>query len=134
MKLQYDAEEHHQSNTVPAVIHKRRRPRHLHFTSSIPSQCNILLDDDMVAHVADFGPARLLGGGDSMTLATIGYMAPGRSGFCEQEGLLIIHYVRLALARSAEFPKERMQDVVVTLNKIKIKFLNDCAGVQPLFF
>ncbi|XP_021825635.1 probable LRR receptor-like serine/threonine-protein kinase At3g47570 [Prunus avium] len=41
---------------------------------------NIPLDDDMVAHVADFGLARLLGGGDSMTqtmtLATIGYMAP----------------------------------------------------------
>ncbi|PQP91693.1 receptor kinase-like protein Xa21 [Prunus yedoensis var. nudiflora] len=42
---------------------------------------NILLDDDMVAHVADLGIARLLGEGDSMTqtmtLATIGYMAPG---------------------------------------------------------
>ncbi|PRQ29641.1 putative protein kinase RLK-Pelle-LRR-XII-1 family [Rosa chinensis] len=42
---------------------------------------NILIDDDMVAHIADFGIAKLLGGGNStthtITLATIGYMAPG---------------------------------------------------------
>ncbi|XP_052883570.1 receptor kinase-like protein Xa21 [Gossypium arboreum] len=42
---------------------------------------NILLDEDMVAHVGDFGIAKLLGEGDvvkqTMTLATIGYMAPG---------------------------------------------------------
>ncbi|MBA0809325.1 hypothetical protein Gohar_024990 [Gossypium harknessii] len=41
---------------------------------------NILLDEDMVAHVGDFGIAKLLGEGDvvkqTMTLATIGYMAP----------------------------------------------------------
>ncbi|KAL4334529.1 hypothetical protein GQ457_07G015140 [Hibiscus cannabinus] len=41
---------------------------------------NILLDDNMVAHVGDFGIAKLLGEGDvmkqTMTLATIGYMAP----------------------------------------------------------
>ncbi|XWS08124.1 hypothetical protein CRYUN_Cryun41cG0052700 [Craigia yunnanensis] len=41
---------------------------------------NVLLDQDMVAHVGDFGIAKLLGEGDSikqtMTLATIGYMAP----------------------------------------------------------
>ncbi|CAL9015643.1 unnamed protein product [Prunus brigantina] len=39
--------------------------------------------------------------------------------------------MRLGLARSAESPEERinMQDVVVTLNKIKIKFLKDCGGV-----
>ncbi|XVF82908.1 hypothetical protein PTKIN_Ptkin16aG0088800 [Pterospermum kingtungense] len=41
---------------------------------------NVLLDNDMVAHVGDFGIAKLLGEEDSikqtMTLATIGYMAP----------------------------------------------------------
>ncbi|XVE63998.1 hypothetical protein DITRI_Ditri07aG0065800 [Diplodiscus trichospermus] len=41
---------------------------------------NILLDRDMVAHVGDFGIAKMLGEANSMkqtmTLATIGYMAP----------------------------------------------------------
>jgi LRR receptor-like serine/threonine-protein kinase FLS2 len=60
---------------------------YLHYDYSIPIvHCdlkpnNILLDEDLVAHVADFGIAKLLGDGDSMmqtmTLATIGYMAPG---------------------------------------------------------
>ncbi|XVF82910.1 hypothetical protein PTKIN_Ptkin16aG0089000 [Pterospermum kingtungense] len=41
---------------------------------------NVLLDEDMVAHVGDFGIAKLMGEENSMkqtvTLATIGYMAP----------------------------------------------------------
>ncbi|XVE68698.1 hypothetical protein DITRI_Ditri09bG0089700 [Diplodiscus trichospermus] len=41
---------------------------------------NILLDNDLVAHVGDFGIAKLLGEEEfmkqTMTLATIGYMAP----------------------------------------------------------
>ncbi|KAB1228157.1 LRR receptor-like serine/threonine-protein kinase FLS2 [Morella rubra] len=59
---------------------------YLHFGNPAPIvHCdlkpnNVLLDEDMVAHVADFGIAKLLGDGDSlsqtMTLTTIGYMAP----------------------------------------------------------
>lgn len=45
---------------------------------------NVLLDGDMVGHVADFGITKLLGEGEeqsivhTQTLATMGYMAPGK--------------------------------------------------------
>ncbi|KAL2513319.1 putative LRR receptor-like serine/threonine-protein kinase [Abeliophyllum distichum] len=53
---------------------------------------NVLLDEDMVAHVCDFGIAKLFGEGESMyqtkTLATIGYMSPeyGAEGIVSTSG------------------------------------------------
>ncbi|KAL7211342.1 hypothetical protein ACSBR2_014257 [Camellia fascicularis] len=59
---------------------------YLHHDYSMPSvHCdlkpsNILLDDDMVAHVSDFGIPKLLGLGETVihtkTIATFGYIAP----------------------------------------------------------
>ncbi|KAB2614836.1 LRR receptor-like serine/threonine-protein kinase [Pyrus ussuriensis x Pyrus communis] len=71
---------------------------YLHHGYSIPivhcdvKPSNILLDDDMVAHVADFGIAKLISGDGSMTetitLATVGYMAPefGMEGIVSTKG------------------------------------------------
>ncbi|THG18661.1 hypothetical protein TEA_005340 [Camellia sinensis var. sinensis] len=53
---------------------------------------NVLLDEDMVAHVGDFGIAKLFGEGEyiaqTKTLATIGYMAPeyGMEGIVSTKG------------------------------------------------
>ncbi|XP_021834220.1 probable LRR receptor-like serine/threonine-protein kinase At3g47570 [Prunus avium] len=69
----------HQGYSIP-IVHCDLKPS------------NILLDDEMVAHVADFGIAKLLDGGDSMTqtmtLATVGYMAPeyGMEGIVSRSG------------------------------------------------
>ena len=64
---------------------------------------NVLLDKDMVAHVGDFGIAKLLGEGDSikqtMIFATIGYMAPDNFLFIH----IFIFFSILTLAHISNF-------------------------------
>ncbi|XP_035545107.1 putative leucine-rich repeat receptor-like serine/threonine-protein kinase At2g24130 [Juglans regia] len=99
---------------------------HLGYTTPIVhcdlKPTNVLLDEDMVGHVADFGISKLLGDGVSltqtMTLATIGYMAPGEC---------LLSTMGLALRCCADSPEQRIgiENVLATLNKIKLKFLKD---------
>ncbi|KAE8703314.1 hypothetical protein F3Y22_tig00110472pilonHSYRG00309 [Hibiscus syriacus] len=93
-------------------------------------QSNVLLDEDMVARLSDFGIAKLLCNEDSMnqtmTMATIGYMAPeyGIDGIVSTKGDV---YSFVGLECSAEVPDERndMKEIVIKLKKIKVKFLDD---------
>ncbi|KAI5331776.1 hypothetical protein L3X38_021916 [Prunus dulcis] len=95
---------------------------YLHYGYSIPivhcdmKPSNILLDDDMVAHVADFGIAKLLGGGDSITqtitLATVGYMAPeyGMEGIVSTRGDVYSFDIMLMETFTRRKPTDEMFD------------------------
>ncbi|CAL5346388.1 unnamed protein product [Camellia sinensis] len=181
---------------------------YLHHGYSVPvAHCNlkpsnVLLDDDMVAHVSDFGIAKLLGVGESIaqtrTIATFGYIAPeyGLEGLVSTKcdvysygimlmetftrtkptdarfdgGLSLKYWVvdalpnaivqvldanllrqdiehnnakvqcvsslmQLALNCSEDSPEERMimKDVLVSIKKIRLRYVENCQGLLILF-
>lgn len=69
--ISYALEHLHSGHTFP-IVHCYLKPS------------NVLLDDDMIAHVSDFGIAKLFGEGESVaqtrTLGSTGYMAPEYGG------------------------------------------------------
>uniref|UniRef100_A0A5B7CCB5 non-specific serine/threonine protein kinase n=1 Tax=Davidia involucrata TaxID=16924 RepID=A0A5B7CCB5_DAVIN len=91
----------HHDHTTP-IVHCDLKPS------------NILLDEDMIAHVGDFGIAKLLGEGEfvaqTMTLATIGYMAPeyGTEGIVSTRGDVYSYGIMLMEAFTRKKPTDEM--------------------------
>ncbi|XP_044476869.1 probable LRR receptor-like serine/threonine-protein kinase At3g47570 [Mangifera indica] len=103
---------------------------YLHYDYSTPViHCdlkpqNILLDEDMVAHVSDFSIARLLDEGDSktqtLTLATMGYMAPeyGSMGIVSTRGDVYSFGILLRETFTRKKPTDEMFDREMSLKNL----------------
>ncbi|KAM7515144.1 hypothetical protein LguiA_004727 [Lonicera macranthoides] len=82
---------------------------------------NVLLDKDMIAHVCDFGIAKLLGEDEFMaqtkTLATMGYMAPeyGREGIVSTKGDVYSYAVLLMETFTRKKPSDEMFNDEMTI-------------------
>ncbi|KAH9714617.1 protein kinase domain-containing protein [Citrus sinensis] len=101
---------------------------YLHFGYSAPvihcdlKPSNVLLDDNMVAHLSDFSIAKLLTGEDqsmtqTQTLATIGYMAPeyGREGRVSANGDVYSFGIMLMETFTGKKPTDEIFNEEMTL-------------------
>ncbi|WCJ42955.1 Receptor kinase-like protein Xa21 [Euphorbia peplus] len=100
---------HH--GTAESIVHCDLKPN------------NILLDEDMVAHVTDFGIAKLVGGDQpviqTMTLATVGYMAPeyGSRGLVSVQGDIYSFGILLMETFTRRRPTDDMFDEEMSINQ-----------------
>nr|XP_027098457.1 probable LRR receptor-like serine/threonine-protein kinase At3g47570 [Coffea arabica] len=102
------------------MIDVARGLEYLHYGYSFPiihcdlKPSNILLDEDMVGHLSDFGITKLLGDGESRvqtkTLATIGYIAPehGLEGLVSTRCDVYSFGITMIEAFTGKRPKDEM--------------------------
>ncbi|CAI9755949.1 unnamed protein product [Fraxinus pennsylvanica] len=108
----------HHGDTFP-IVHSDLKPS------------NVLLDEDMVAHIGDFGIAKLFSEGESMaftnTLATIGYMAPeyGAEGIVSTSGDVYSYGVMLLEMYTMKKPTDEMFDEQMSLKSWVSQSLNE---------
>ncbi|KAH9648478.1 protein kinase domain-containing protein [Citrus sinensis] len=98
-------------------------------------QSNVLLDEDMVAHISDFGIAKLLSGEDQLsiqiqTLATIGYMAPeyGTKGRVCTRGDVYSYGIMLM----EMFTKKKLTDEIFIGELSLNRWINDLLPVSVM--
>ncbi|KAJ8421287.1 hypothetical protein Cgig2_006537 [Carnegiea gigantea] len=123
------ASDHHLSFTqrLSIMIDVASAIEYLHHGYSAPvvhrdlKPSNVLLDDDMVAHVSDFGLARLLDEGQSTllsnNLATIGYMAPeyGSGGLVSTKADVYSYGILMMETFSGKKPTDLMFEADMSL-------------------